>query len=327
MAVLILRCHKAIHLNARNRNVLISNCHLYDNSHYGIHIDHCDVHQTIIIGSHISYCYRGGIVMHGGAVHNIQITGNDIEYNNRPGVDTPEEGGSEIFFDAREGMLSEATISANTIQATIQPGGVNVRIWGALNQLRQGACLIALSGNMLGSQTRGLDLRGVFRMTVAGNTLYGNSDLNLYAEHCKGLSISGNTVSWRPLTDEPRDGFRFVDCELVTLSGTVAERMCAGSPDSGGAVEFQRCRDVQVTNNQFADSIHAALGLSDCQRVVIDGNQIVDRKVPATMPHALRLAGKNQQVLVRRNCWGHATNGLTFGPQDGVTLSDNTEWS
>lgn len=324
--VLIRRCRYAIHLPDRNRNVLIANCHLYDNREYGIFFDRCNLHQINIEGCHISYCYRAGIMMLGGDVHNLQITGNDIEYNNRPGIDTPEEGGAEIFFDAREGLLSEVTIASNTIQATIEPGGANVRIWAGEETGTRGACVIALSGNIIGSQMRGLDLRGVFRMTVAGNTLYGNQELNVFAQRCRGLSFSGNTVSWRPDKNDPWDGFRFEDCEMINMTGTVAERMCAGTPEAGASVSFHRCHDLQVTHNQFASSLHAALEVADCRRVQIEGNQIVDRKTPATMPHVLRLAGENQQILVRNNLWGGATAEPVTGSQDGVTLVDNREW-
>ncbi len=319
--VLIRHCRYGIHLPDRNRNVLIANCHIYDNRQYGIFFDRCNLHQINIEGCHISYCDRAGIMMLGGDVHNLQITGNDIEYNNRPGADTPDEGGAEIFFDAREGLVSEVTIASNTIQATIEPGGANVRIWGGPDSEKRGACLIALTGNVLGSQMRGLDLRGVFRMTVAGNTLYGNQELNVFAQKCTGLSFSGNTVSWRPQADKQWDGFRFEDCDLINITGMTAERLCADA-----AFSFQRCRDVQLVNNQLADSLYAAVELNDCQRVQIEANQIVDRKTPATMPNAVRLAGANQQILVRNNLWSGATGDFAAGPTDGVTLVDNREW-
>ena len=324
--VLIRHCKYAIHLPDRNRNVLIANCHLYDNAEYGIFFDRCNLHQINIEGCHISYCHRAGIMMQGGDVHNLQITGNDIEYNNRPGIDTPEEGGAEIFFDARDGLISEVTIASNTIQATIEPGGANVRIWGGEESRTRGACLIALTGNMLGSQTRGLDLRGVFRMTVAGNTLYGNGELNVYAEKCTGLCFSGNTVSWRPETDEPRDGFRFEDCKLINIAGLTAQRMCSGSPENGAAVMFHGCRDVQMTGCQIADSQHAGIEIADCRRVQIEGNQIVDHKSPKTMRNAVRFSGTNRQVVVRNNFWGGATDGVLQGDETGVALEDNRSW-
>jgi hypothetical protein len=325
--VLIRHCRYAIHLPDRNRNVLIANCHLYDNREYGIFFDRCNLHQINIEGCHISYCDRAGIMMRGGDVHNLQITGNDIEYNNRPGVDTPDEGGAEIFFDAREGLISEVTIASNTIQATIEPGGANVRIWGGDDANNFGACLIALTGNVLGSQMRGLDLRGVFRMTVASNTLYGNKEFNVYAETCKGLSFSGNTVGWRPEKNDPWDGWRFVNCEQIHITGTVAERMCAGTPEDGAAMSFEACRDVQLTQNQLYDSLHAAVELKDCQRVQIDGNQMVDRKSPATMPHAVRFAGQNDQIVIRNNVWGGATGDAIFGAQDDTVITGNQNWT
>lgn len=323
--VLIRHCKHAIHLPDRNRNVLIANCHLYNNREYGIFFDRCNLHQINIEGCHISYCSRAGIMMLGGDVHNLQITGNDIEYNNRPGVDTPDEGGAEIFFDAREGLVSEVTIASNTIQATIEPGGANIRIWGGEDNGTRGACVIAVTGNVIGSQMRGMDLRGVFRMTVAGNTLYGNKDLNVHAENCKGLSFSGNTVGWRPENNDPWDGFRFVNCRMVNINGLVAERMCAGTPETGAAMSFENCRDVQLTNCQIADSLHTALELTDCARVQIEGNQILDRKDPATMPHAVRFTGENREIVVRQNLWGGSTGEVTAG-KAAVRLVDNEAW-
>lgn len=324
--VLVRHCRYAIHLPDRNRNVLIANCHLYNNREYGIFFDRCNLHQINIEGCHISYCERAGIMMLGGDIHNLQITGNDIEYNNRPGIDTPDEGGAEIFFDAREGLVSEVTIASNTIQATIEPGGANIRIWGGPDEDKFGACLIALTGNVLGSQMRGMDLRGVFRMTVAGNTLYGNRELNVYAEKCKGLSFTGNTVGWRPEKNDPWDGFRFVDSELIHISGLTAQGMCAGTPEEGAAISFQNCRDVQVTQNQISDSRHAAIEVKDSRRVQIDGNQIVDRKSSPTMPCALRLTGANEQIVVRDTLWGGAVDQVVVGAKDGLTMEGNRGW-
>mgnify|MGYP002787569440 CR=1 FL=1 len=59
--VLIRRVRNAVHLTKRCRNVLISHCHIYHNTGIGVWMDNVNLHQTNIIGNHISYCRLGGI--------------------------------------------------------------------------------------------------------------------------------------------------------------------------------------------------------------------------------------------------------------------------
>jgi hypothetical protein len=51
-----------VHLTTRNRNVLISACHFYHNTGVGVFYDHVNLHQSNIVGSHISYNGGGGVV-------------------------------------------------------------------------------------------------------------------------------------------------------------------------------------------------------------------------------------------------------------------------
>ena len=80
--LLIRRVRTAVHITGRARNVIISHCHIYHNTGVGVHLDRVNLHQTIITGSHISYCRLGGIRIDNSEIRNLQITGNDIEYNN-----------------------------------------------------------------------------------------------------------------------------------------------------------------------------------------------------------------------------------------------------
>ena len=54
------RCRHGIHLLGRDRNVLIANCHIYDNSGVGVFLDRLNLHQINIVGNHISYASRAG---------------------------------------------------------------------------------------------------------------------------------------------------------------------------------------------------------------------------------------------------------------------------
>ena len=97
--VLIRRCRHGIRLLQRNRNVLISHCHLYHNSGVGIFLDQVNLHQINIVGCHISYNRLGGIRLESSEVRNLQITGNDIEYNNHDQHGTEPEPTAEIYID------------------------------------------------------------------------------------------------------------------------------------------------------------------------------------------------------------------------------------
>ena len=100
--MLIRQVRTAVHVTGRARNLLISHCHIYHNTGVGIHLDEVNLHQTIITGSHISYCRLGGIRIDNSEVRNLQITGNDIEYNNNRAHQVPDADGvptAEIYVD------------------------------------------------------------------------------------------------------------------------------------------------------------------------------------------------------------------------------------
>src|SRR6516162_8511863 len=103
-ALLIRRCRHGIHLANRDRNVVISDCHIYDNRGVGLFLDHVNLHQTNIHGNHISYCKQGGIKIVGSEIRNIQICSNDIEYN----YDMKAKESADVLFDCRDGTVREA---------------------------------------------------------------------------------------------------------------------------------------------------------------------------------------------------------------------------
>ena len=108
--VLIRQVRTAVYITQRVRNVLISHCHIYHNLGVGVLLDAVNLHQTIISGSHISYCRLGGIRIERSEIRNLQITGNDIEYNTN---DVHKVAGAdhiptaEILLDASEGSIRE----------------------------------------------------------------------------------------------------------------------------------------------------------------------------------------------------------------------------
>ncbi len=328
--VLVRNCRYGVHLVERNRNFLLCDSHIYDNAEYGLYLDRCNLHQINVTGNHISYNKRAGIKSLDGDVHNLQITGNDIEYNNHPGVDKSPGGeptGAEIWFEAPQGVISEVTIASNTIQATVQPGGANIRIHGSGKTAPYGARLIAITGNILGSQTRGIELLSAQRVAITGNTIYGAAELSLLARHCSGLSMSGNTIAWQGLpNDPPRDGILCEDCDNGVLSGLVTQGMSAGSPDSGAAITLIRCSDFSVSDCHVLDPKHRGIELRDCTRCRVTGNHVIDRRESPTMLQAIRVTGKSRDNLVRDNTTGGAVGENIVVPQETTINRGNIQW-
>lgn len=341
--VLIRRCRIGVHLVERNRDFLLTDSHLYDNHEIGLFFDRCNLHQIIVHGCHISWNKVAGIKSLGGDVHNLQIVGNDIEYNNAtaggaskpPAELTDHPGGSEIWFDATDGVISEVTISGNTIQATVQTGGANIRIVGAEVERPQRADspnivkvdtahLINITGNVLGSQWRAVELRNVSRVTMTGNSIYDSADLSVFAVRSAGIVVSGNTFVWRGNDSEPpKDGLRFEDCDNVLLSGLATQRFCSGSPERGAAVTFVRCSDCGVSDCQILDPRHRGLELEDCVRCRVANNTIVDRRASPSMKHAIRVLGQSRDNLITGNILGGATEKLIDAIGDPSELRDN----
>lgn len=299
--VLVRECKYGIHLIERNRDFILSDSHLLNNSDHGLYFDRCNLHQIIVHGNHISWNGKSGIKSVDGDVHNLQITGNDIEYNNSPGVDQGEGPlGAEIWFDARNGVISEVTIASNTIQATIQPGGANVRIWGNGKADQYSNRLISITGNVLGSQTRGVDLRDGGRIAVTGNTIYDSKDLSLYFERCHGFSVGSNTFVWRSDSNAAkRDGLKFVDCSAGVLTGLQSERLCYGTPERGAGITLENCNDITIGHCQVLDPLHCGIELRECTRCIVDGCTVIDRKNPVTMTEAIRVVGGAENRVER----------------------------
>lgn len=343
--VLVRRCRIGVHLVERNRDFILTDSHLYDNHEIGLFFDRCNLHQIIVHGCHISWNKVAGIKSLGGDVHNLQIVGNDIEYNNitsgsskqlpGPAVLAAHPGGSEIWFDATDGVVSEVTISGNTIQATVQTGGANIRIVGAEVKRPQPADapkpqtpdtshLINITGNVLGSQWRAVELLNVSRVTITGNTIYDSADLSVFAKHSAGIVISANSFVWRGNDSEPtKDGLRFEDCDNILLSSLATQRFCAGSPERGAAITFVRCSDCGVSDCQFLDPVHRGLELEDCIRCRVANNTIVDRRAQPTMRQAIRVLGQSRDNLITGNILGGATEKLLDAIDTPLEVRDN----
>ena len=305
--VLVTRCRHGIHLIQRNRNVLISHCHIYFNTGVGVYLDGVNLHQINIASSHISYNRLGGIRLDRSEVRNLQITGNDIEYNNHKSHGAEPEPTAEIYIDATaEGAsVNEVTIASNTIQATGSSEGANIRIKETPDQSRPPG-LFAISSNIIGSQENNVHLTGCYGIALSGNTIYSCENRNLLIEDSRLINVSGNT--FRRHTPRYGTGVRFTDSSDITFTGCgIHDETAEGQPNLTALLELERCQRINISGSQF---LNGAIGVAgnNCSHVTLTGNTLHDTHEPPTAQHAIRFTGPGEG-----NSAAHNSVGITSG--------------
>jgi hypothetical protein len=306
--VLIRRCRFGVHLVKRNRNVLIADSHIYHGrgAAIGVFFDGVNLHQTNIVGCHISYCRHAGIKVARSEIRNLQITGCDIEYN----FDTDHPDSADVWIDAREGTVREGTIASNTIQAKESPGGANLRIEGPDLDDSRGAGLWTITGNILQSQAVNLLLRRCRGVVVTGNSFASGFDRSVLIDRCRNVVVSGNTFDHNPdYQGEHVDGISVRGSAGVTLSGLILEGVRAGSAESGGAIEAFDCRELTITGCQILDPAHRGIDLVNVRHARVSDCTVLDRRERPTMLEAIRLGGAGKENLVHNNLVGRGTRG------------------
>ncbi|MCE9605413.1 MAG: right-handed parallel beta-helix repeat-containing protein [Planctomycetia bacterium] len=330
--VLLRKLKHGLHIRNRARNVLVSHCHIYDNSGIGIFFDHLNLHQAIIVGSHISYCKRGGIKILASEIRNLQITGNDIEYN----FDKNEKESADIWIDSTDDKASvrEATIASNTIQATLSPGGANVRIVGRDPENNQKAGLTTIAGNLIGSQEVNVDLQAVRGVVLSGNVIYSGHRRNLVVEGSRNIVLNGNCFDHNPdyAPNELCTGIRIVDSSDVAMSGTVIQDSQTGKHTVKNAeqyerdalVELIRCRRATLSGCHIVDGVPIGLLLDGCSRTSVTGCQIAESRTTKLTVSSLVWRGAGQGNFLDGNSIQPGTSGaIEIDPAADVRLGTN----
>ncbi|MGH7127948.1 MAG: right-handed parallel beta-helix repeat-containing protein, partial [Planctomycetaceae bacterium] len=271
--VTIRRVRHGIHLVNRNRNVIVSDCHIYDNRGIGVYYDAVNLHQSNIIGCHVSYNRGGGIVVRGGDVRNVHIGTCDIEGNMSP------EGGptANVLLDSTSGSIAEIAITGCTIQhAHEAPGSANIRINGRstprefTEELRHGN--VTISGNVLSDVRINIDVQNARGVTIVGNTLWKGYDHDVRISGSEGVVVSGNVLDRNPRYHygdgaDARGGIVFSECDGCTISGN----HLSGTGDAPAAIALQRCRRMNVTGCTVLDAAHVGLLLDDVSDSRVSG--------------------------------------------------------
>jgi hypothetical protein len=248
-------CLHAIHLVGRNRNLLIADCHLYQNQGIGVYFDHVNLHQTNIVGCHISYCAGGGIVCRGGEVRNVHVGTCDIESN--MAADAPAT--ANILLDSTAGSVAEVAIAGCTLQHNSKsPDSANIRILGRgdggkrLGMTNDGH--VTISGNVLSDVRVNVHIAGARGVILTGNTFWMGYDHNLLVEESSNVVVGPNVFERNPRYDY------------------------GDSKETTNDLVFRQCRDCTLTGLHINGVYRAPAGLTleDCSRFLVTGCTILD---------------------------------------------------
>jgi hypothetical protein len=278
-------CRHAIHLTRRNRNIIISNSHLYKNRGIGIFYDAVDLHQSNITGCHISYNAGGGIVSRGGAVRNLHVAGCDIEANMSP--DAPPA--ANVTLDSRGGSIAEVAISGCTLQHTGKaPGSANIHIIGpgddrrvtsesGEGRTREGN--VTISANVMSDVRINVHIEHARGVAILGNTFWEGFDHDLLVENSSEIAVGVNTFDRNPRyelwqKEKPKQGLVFDHCADCTLSGLHIN----GVREHPAALQLKDCRRFLVTGCSILDSDGAGILLENVNRSRISACLIDDQR-------------------------------------------------
>ena len=288
-----------IHLTRRNRNVIISECHLYENRGVGVYLEGVDLHQINIANCHISYNGGGGVVLRHSSVRNLQIGTCDIEWNMSADgpptanvlIDT-HKGKGLSNYDVREGAIVGCTIQ----HKGAVPGSANVRFIGRDEGAHLTVGRFAIADNAMSDVAVNIHLVNARGVTVTGNMLWRGFEHNLLVEGSSHILVASNMVErnpiYKPLT--AHNGLRFRDCHDCTLTGLHIHE----TKQPGAGLVLERCKWCNITNSLIVDCDHAGVLLEDVEYVRLSDCIIRDARAKTAEPIAVRLtAGRGNMIV------------------------------
>ncbi|NQT12882.1 MAG: right-handed parallel beta-helix repeat-containing protein, partial [Planctomycetes bacterium] len=255
-----------IHLTVRNRNVLVANCHLYENRGAGLYLDDVNLHQINVSNSHISYNAAGGIVVRAGNVRNLQVSGCDLE-GNMP-LDEPEKteapATANILIDCTGGSAgtAEVAITGCTIQHThAAVDSANIRFVGLdAGDRRWGHLVIA--NNVLSDVQINVDLLLARGVSIVGNTFWKGVQHNLRIVDSTNVVVGPNVMDRNPRYQDQLqadDGVLVRNCQDLTITGLHIN----GVRRKEAGLILEDCRRLNVTGCTILDCDHAGLLLKN----------------------------------------------------------------
>ena len=284
----------AVHLTTRNRNVIVSNCHFYENSGVGLYLDDVNLHQINVTGSHISYNGGGGIVLRAGNMRNLHVSGCDIEGN----MAAKGPATANILIDGTGGAAgtAEVAITGCTLQHThAAPDSANIRFIGTDKPGRRWGH-ITIGSNVLSDVQMNIDIRKARGVCITGNTFWKGVQHNLRIEDSSNIVIGANAMDRNPQYQDQlsaNDGVLLRNCSDATITGLHINGVKRA--DAGMIVE--NCRRMNISNCTILDCDNAGLLLKNVSDSRVSGCLIRDDREDARAWQPLKTTGgKNNQI-------------------------------
>ncbi|UUO07085.1 right-handed parallel beta-helix repeat-containing protein [Blastopirellula sp. J2-11] len=258
------KCLHGVVLTGRNRNVLVGECHLYENSGVGLYLIDLNLHQINIANSHISYNDAGGVVVRNSEIRNLHIGTCDIEAN--MSVEHPEA--ANVLFDVTAGSMREAAIVGCTIQHSSVPECANVRLLGQ-PEMPYKVGHVTIADNVMCDVAYNIDLKHARSVTIVGNALFRAKEASIQAENCSNLVIGANVLD-RILDYGPantNNSVRLIDCRDSTIQGLHIN----GDADPEAALKLTNCSRINVQGCTILDGKNYALWIDGGEKIRLSG--------------------------------------------------------
>ena len=303
-------CRHGIRLFNNNRNVIISNSHIYHNTGIGVFLDDVNLHQIIINTNHISYNACGGIKVYRGNVRNIQIVGNDIEYN----FGEPDVPVGDVWFLVGPTGIREGTISGNTIQAKRTNDGANVRIEGIGPECNYKIGLIAISGNLITNQNCNILIKHGRNIAIQGNTMLLGPDRNIRVVNSDQISISSNVIDDIPdYGGDTVGGVELDGCTGSSINGLILQNAKHG-------IQVRNSSEINITGCIVKEPQTCGIDLIDTSNSRVSDCIVTDKGKDRKMASAIRGRGNCSQNMIINN---RADGGMIDAGGEGTVSTGN----
>jgi len=233
------------------------------------------------------------------------------------------DGCADVCFDCRNGTVREGTLVGNTVQARESPGGANVRFLGAKDH-PNAVGLFTISGNLIGSQARAIDLHGCRAVVITGNSIYSGYRQSIWAENAEHLVIGANSIDHNPeYKGNSTDQVVIRNCRNVSMTGLILQHIRAATEPVTSSMEIRGCHNVNIAGIQILGARGRGIALESCQVVRVADSTIRGTPDDKAYRAAITVDGQCVNVMVVNNFLGRGSDGAFELPAARGTAAGN----
>src|SRR5262245_18174244 len=130
--------------------------------------------------------------------------------------------------------------------------------------------MFTISGNLLGSQARTLDLHSCRGVVVTGNAMYNGYRHAIWAENAEHLVIGANSVDHNSdYKGNSTDLIVLRNCRNVSMTGLILQHIRPATNPVTSSMEVRGCQNVNINGIQILGARGRGIALENCQMVRI----------------------------------------------------------